>query len=183
MTLRWSEEARAARERQTPLVALETSVVAQGLPYPHNLQAARACEEAIRRAGATPAAIAVVRGEIHVGLEAEALRLLAEGGETVWKIGSRDLPIARARFEALDQGGIVFALPPPAEEALPREELELHLTSALNDAEKKGVRGKAVTPFLLAEIARRTQGRSLRTNLALLVHNARFAADLAVAVY
>ena len=300
MTLRWSEEARAARERQTPLVALETSVVAQGLPYPHNLQAARACEEAIRRAGATPAAIAVVRGEIHVGLEAEALRLLAEGGETVWKIGSRDLPVAiargasggttvsatceiawragirafatggiggvhrgaeehldvsqdlwalsrapvavvcagaksvldlprtlellealavpvigvgtdelpsfysresglkldhrvddaaaaaaivRARFEALDQGGIVFALPPPAEDALPRDEVELHLESALNDAAKKGVRGKAVTPFLLAEIARRTQGRSLRTNLALLVHNARFAADLAVAVY
>ncbi|MFP2925876.1 pseudouridine-5'-phosphate glycosidase, partial [Pyxidicoccus sp. 3LG] len=51
MELRFSDEVRRARDAGQPIVALETSVVAQGLPYPDNLAAARACEEAVRRAG------------------------------------------------------------------------------------------------------------------------------------
>src|SRR5919197_262584 len=94
--LRWSEEARASKERGAPVVALETSVVAQGLPYPHNLEAARACEEAVRRAGATPASIAVIDGEIYVGLPPNALRALAERRGEMLKVASRDLPIALA---------------------------------------------------------------------------------------
>jgi pseudouridine-5'-phosphate glycosidase len=89
--------------------------------------------------------------------------------------------IARARFEALGQGGIVFALPPPEEVALPHEEVEHHISAALAEAERQGIRGKAVTPFLLAEMARRSGGRSLRANMALLANNARFAGELAVA--
>jgi pseudouridine-5'-phosphate glycosidase len=90
--------------------------------------------------------------------------------------------IARARFEALEQGGIVFALPPHEEEAIPAAEVELHIASALQEAARQGIQGKALTPFLLSEVARRTQGKSLRANLALLQRNARFAAQLAVAL-
>ena len=296
MDFRYSDEVRDARAAGAPLVALETSVVAQGLPYPENLSAARACEEAVRRAGAVPAAIAVVDGQVCIGLEQAQMRKLAEGRERLLKLGSRDLAvalgtgatggttvsatcelaaaagirvfatggiggvhrgvaehldvsqdlwalarfpvavvcagaksvldlpktlealdavgvpvvgvgtdelpsfysrssglplehrvedaataarIARARFETLGQGGLLFALPPPEEASLQRAEVELHIAHALAEAERQGVRGKAVTPFLLGELARRTGGKSLQANLALLVNNARFAGALA----
>jgi pseudouridine-5'-phosphate glycosidase len=60
--------------------------------------------------------------------------------------------------------------------------VELHIASALAEAERQGVRGKAVTPFLLSELAKRTGGKSLKANLALLTNNARFAGELAVAL-
>ena len=70
-----SEEVRRAIEGGTA-VALETSVVAQGLPPPHNLDAARRCARAIRDAGAVPAAVAVIGGRIVVGaMDAELQRL------------------------------------------------------------------------------------------------------------
>lgn len=298
MDLHYGDEVRHARERGVPLVALETSVVAQGLPYPDNLAAARACEEAVRREGAVPAPIALVDGEVWVGLDEARMRRLAEGRERLWKLGSRDLAVAmarkatggttvsatcelaaaagirvfstggiggvhrgvaeqldisqdlwalarfpvavvcagaksvldlpktlealesvavpvlgvgtdelpsfysrgsglklehqvedaamaarilRARFEALGQGGVLFTLPPPEATALPREEVERHIASALAEAERQQVRGKAVTPFLLSRMAQLTEGRSLRANLALLENNARFAGKLAVA--
>ena len=298
MSFRYSDEVRRALDAKVPLVALETSVVAQGLPYPDNLSAARACEEAVRRAGAVPAPIAVVDGEVWIGLEEAALRRLAEGKERLLKLGSRDLAVAvalkasggttvsatcelaaaagirvfatgglggvhrgvsehwdisqdigalarypvavvcagaksvldlpktmealetagvpvlgvgthelpsfysrtsgiplehrvddaamaarivRARLE-LGQGGLVFALPPPEEAALPQAEVELHIASAMAEAERQSIRGKAVTPFLLSDMAKRTGGKSLKANLALLTNNARFAGELAVAL-
>lgn len=299
MQLRFSNEVRAARDGGVALVALETSVVAQGLPFPHNLEAARECEEAVRRAGAVPAAIGLIDGEVWVGLEAEQLRRLAQAGGELLKVGSRDLAIAvatkrsggttvsatcevaaragirvfstggiggvhrgasdhfdlsqdlwalsrfpvavvcagaksvldlpktlevletvavpvigvgtselpsfysrtsglqlehrvedaagaaaiaRARFETLGQGGILFAVPPPEETSLPSNEVELHIAMALELAAKGGIKGKAVTPFLLNEVAKRTGGKSLRANLALLQNNAKFAGALAVAL-
>jgi len=299
MSFRYSDEVRRALDTKAPVVALETSVVAQGLPYPDNLNAARACEEAVRRAGAVPAPIAVVDGEVWIGLEEAALRRLAEGKERLMKLGSRDLPVAVAlkasggttvsatcelaaaagirvfatgglggvhrgvsehwdisqdigalarypvavvcagaksvldlpkTMEALEtagvpvigvrtselpsfysrssgmplehrvedaataarivqarlalgqQGGLVFTLPPPEEVALPREDVEQHIASALAEAERQGIRGKAVTPFLLSDMAKRTGGKSLKVNLALLTNNARFAGELAVAM-
>ncbi|HZI06192.1 MAG TPA: pseudouridine-5'-phosphate glycosidase, partial [Archangium sp.] len=251
MELRYSEEVRRAKEQGVPLVALETSVVAQGLPYPDNLGAARACEEAVRRAGAVPAPIAVVDGQVFIGLEEPQMRRLAEGRERLFKLASRDLPVAiaqgatggttvsatcelaaaagirvfstggiggvhrgvaehmdisqdiwalarfpvavvcagaksvldlpktlealetaavpvigvgtgelpsfysrssglmlehqvedavaaarvvRARFDTLGQGGLLFTLPPPEETSLPRNEVELHIASALAEA-------------------------------------------------
>jgi len=83
---------------------------------------------------------------------------------------------------ALGQGGLVLALPPPAATALPQAEVEKHLQAALALAKRKKVKGKAVTPFLLAELVRRTKGKSLTANLALLENNARFAAQVAVAM-
>ncbi|MFY0522203.1 pseudouridine-5'-phosphate glycosidase [Archangium gephyra] len=298
MELRYSEEVRRAKEQGVPLVALETSVVAQGLPYPDNLGAARACEEAVRRAGAVPAPIAVVDGQVFIGLEEPQMRRLAEGRERLFKLASRDLSVAiaqgatggttvsatcelaaaagirvfstggiggvhrgvaehmdisqdiwalarfpvavvcagaksvldlpktlealetaavpiigvgtgelpsfysrssgltlehrvddpaaaarilRARFDTLGQGGVLFTVPPPEETSLPRADVELHIAAAMAEADRQGIRGKAVTPFLLSEMARRTSGKTLRANLALLTHNARFAGQLAVA--
>src|SRR3954451_21868044 len=97
MKLELSAEVLETIKRRGPLVALETSVVAQGLPYPENVKAAQACEKAIREAGAVPAATAVIEGAVHVGLSTENLERLAKGGKELLKLGSRDLAIAVAQ--------------------------------------------------------------------------------------
>jgi pseudouridine-5'-phosphate glycosidase len=82
----------------TPVVALETSIVAQGLPAPHNLEAALACEAAVREAGAVPATVAVLDGELRLGLRRVDLERLALPGPEVRKLSSRDLgPAIAAR--------------------------------------------------------------------------------------
>ena len=298
MKPRLSDEVRDALSVGRPVVALETSVVAQGLPRPHNLQAALACEQAVREAGAVPAATAVVDGVLRVGLARAELERLAQE-EGLLKLGSRDLCVAvaqrrtggttvsatcelaaavgirlfatggiggvhrgverdwdisqdlqalarfpvavvcagaksildlpktlehmealgvpvvgvrtgefpaffstgsglplehrvedpssaaavvHARLVQLAQGGMLLAQPPPAEAALPREQVEAEIRRALEEAGQKGISGKAVTPFLLGRVAALTGGRSLAVNLALLVHNARLAAEVAVAL-
>ncbi len=96
MKLIYSLEVAAARRTLKPLVALETSVLAQGLPYPHNLEAAKRCEAAIREEGAVPAAMAVIDGQLHVGLDEAQTKRLATGRKLM-KLGSRDLAVAVAR--------------------------------------------------------------------------------------
>lgn len=295
MKLHFSAEVASARRTLKPMVALETSVVAQGLPWPKNLEAARACEAAVRAELAVPVAMAVIDGVVCAGLVDEQLEVLARG-KGLMKLGSRDLAIAVARkatggttvsatcemaaaagvsvfatgglggvhrgddfdisqdllalarwpvavvcagaksvldlprtMELLEtlgvpvigvgtdelpgfysretglalehsvadaaeaaaiirarrdlgQGGVVFALPPPKASALKRADVEKHLAAALKAAKTKKIDGKAVTPFLLSELATRTKGQSLKANLALLENNARFAAKLAVAL-
>jgi pseudouridine-5'-phosphate glycosidase len=290
-----SREVARALEAGRPLVALETSVLAQGLPYPANLECARRCEAAVREAGAVPAAMAVIDGELKAGLsQAETERLAT--GKGLLKVGSRDLAVAVAKKAtggttvsatcelaaragipvfatgglggvhrgveahldisqdlpalarwpvgvvcagakvvldlpktlemletlgvpvigvgthelpgffcretglelehsvadareaaavlaerlALGQGGVVFALPPPEALALPRKVIEKHLAGALAQGRREGVHGKAVTPFLLKELVRRTKGKTLELNLALLEQNAGFAGAMAV---
>jgi pseudouridine-5'-phosphate glycosidase len=90
-----ADEVAAALHERKPVVALETSVVAQGLPPPHNLEAARRCAAAVRAAGATPAAIAVISGTVVVGASDAELQRLAEGGAA--KAGARDLAPLLAR--------------------------------------------------------------------------------------
>jgi pseudouridine-5'-phosphate glycosidase len=80
---------------------------------------------------------------------------------------------------ALGGGGMLLAVPPPTEVALPRAEVEAAIERALARAAAAGVRGQAVTPFLLAAVADETQGESMRTNIALLRQNARIAARVA----
>lgn len=80
-----------------PVVALETSIVGQGLPHPHNLDAARGCEAAIRAEGAVPATIAVLGGRLCVGLGDDDLERIA--GEAT-KVSSRDLGPALVRSAA-----------------------------------------------------------------------------------
>jgi pseudouridine-5'-phosphate glycosidase len=77
--------------------------------------------------------------------------------------------------------GIVIVNPPPAESALARAEIESLVVSALEAAKLAGIRGKSVTPFLLEEVGRTSRGKTLETNIALLIANARLAARIAVA--
>lgn len=79
-----------------PVVALETSIVGQGLPAPHNLEAARASEAAIREEGAVPATVAVLDGRLRVGLEPLELERIAAGAV---KVSSRDIGTALVRRE------------------------------------------------------------------------------------
>ena len=89
-------EVAAALEAGRPVVALESTLVAHGLPWPENLETARGAEEAVRGAGAVPATVAVVGGRVRVGLEAGELEHLARSGTFV-KLGRRDLGMAVAR--------------------------------------------------------------------------------------
>ena len=83
-----SEEVAEALRKGRPVVALETSIVGQGLPAPHNLHAATGCEAAIRDEGAVPATVAVLEGKVCVGLSPEQLERIARGSI---KVSSRDL--------------------------------------------------------------------------------------------
>jgi pseudouridine-5'-phosphate glycosidase len=289
-----SDRIRAARDAGWPVVALESTVISHGLPYPHNLSLARAMEDEVRSAGATPATIGVVGGVPIVGMTGDqiehfaraehilklsqrdisyavALRrdgattvaatmaMAAAGGVSVFATGgiggvhrgareswdisgdltelartpvlvvcagaksildlsatleyletaavpvlglatdefpafysaSSGLPIP-ARVEspaevaavwrahrALGGAGMLLAVPPPPEVALPRDEIEAAIERALARAQAAGVRGQAVTPFLLTAVAEETAGESMRTNIALLRQNARVAAQVA----
>lgn len=295
------EEVREALDAGRPVVALESSVIAQGLAPPHNLEVARACEQAIRAAGAVPATTALIEGTLRAGLTDAELQRLADPSRERLKAAARDLPFAaagrkdagttvsatcvladaagirffatggiggvhreaektfdvsqdlgaiaacnvavvtagaksildlprtlevletlgvpvvgfgvrefpafyssrsglpleqsvssaqeaaallRARWELLgQQGGVVLANPVPAEAELPAEQIEQIIESALERARSEGIRGKAVTPYLLAEIGRQSSGESVKANLALLVDNARVAAEIAVAYH
>ena len=86
--LRVSNEVADALAHGHPVVALETSIVGQGLPHPHNLRAARESEAAIRQEGAVPASVAVLGGRLHVGLTDAELERIAAGAV---KVSSRDL--------------------------------------------------------------------------------------------
>ena len=285
---------RTAFERGDPVVALESSVLAQGLLPPHNREAAERMTAAVLREGATPAITAVSRGELVLGLDDVDLeRFLARTG--VRKVSARDLAIAISqhadgattvaatialcvlagiqvfatggiggvhRGTAFDEsadlvelsrsqvivvcagaksildlpatlerletlgvsvvgygtrelpgffsrttglsldtsvntpdeiadawrshvalerpGAMLVVQPPPAEFALDEELVESATATALARAERENVRHSAVTPFLLAEVLRLTEGRSVQTNLALLDANAALAARIAV---
>ena len=279
-----------------PLVALESTVIAHGLPYPQNLETARLMEETVRAGGAVPATIAILKGQIHIGLSEKEMERLAKGGNVpkvsrchlalvvaggedgattvaatmhiahlagirVFATGgiggvhrgqtfdfSADLPelahtplvvvcagakaildlaatlewlethgvpvlgygtdefpafysrrsglpvdrrvdsprqvaeIFQVRQELGLGGGVLVALPVPEEEELPFALMEEAIGLALHEAEESGVRGKALTPFLLRRINELTGGRSLRANIALLKNNAALAARIARAL-
>src|SRR5437868_13827128 len=109
-----AEVAEALRGRR-PVVALETSVIAQGLPPPLNLEAARRCAAAVRAEGAVPAAIAVIHGRILVGAREMQLARLADPSRKPAKAGARDLAAVCAR--RLDAGTTVSATCAVAERA------------------------------------------------------------------
>jgi pseudouridylate synthase len=91
-----NSEVAAAIKAKKPVVALETTVIAHGLPRPQNLQTARRLEQIVKDAGATPATIAVLGGKLCVGLTEEQIKLVAES-DCLEKISTRDLPVAIAR--------------------------------------------------------------------------------------
>ena len=89
-------EVRAALEEGRPVVALESTIIAHGMPYPANVETARRVEAIVRRQGSVPATIAILAGQIRVGLDAESLDHLGRNPE-VAKVSRRDLPIVVAR--------------------------------------------------------------------------------------
>jgi pseudouridine-5'-phosphate glycosidase len=92
---RLSEEVREALAGGGAVVALESTIIAHGLPRPRNLEVAHALEAEVRAAGAVPATIAVLDGEVRVGLDDAALQRIA--GADVAKLSARDLALAVAR--------------------------------------------------------------------------------------
>jgi pseudouridylate synthase len=90
--------------------------------------------------------------------------------------------IARLKWDLGLSGGVVVAVPPPPETDLPPQEIEKAIGRALAAADKAGIKGKAVTPFLLDAIRLETGGKSLETNVALLKNNVRVAAEIAIAL-
>jgi len=87
-----------------------------------------------------------------------------------------------SRQWALGLGGVLFCVPLPEDEALPRAEAEAAIEAALRDADAAGIHGPASTPFVLRRVAEVTGGRSVAANLALIEHNAGVAAEIAVAL-
>src|SRR5262245_42064063 len=83
-------EIREAVSRRQPIVALESTIMAHGMPYPRNLEVTRAVEDIGRAGGAVPATVAVIGGRLKVGLEPAALELLARATD-VAKASTRDL--------------------------------------------------------------------------------------------
>lgn len=91
-----SPEVESALLSNKPIVALESTVIAHGLPRPQNLETARRLEQIVREAGSLPATIAILDGQLRVGLSDEEVRFIAEN-EEIKKISIRDLPIAVAQ--------------------------------------------------------------------------------------
>jgi pseudouridine-5'-phosphate glycosidase len=289
-----SDEVREALYAQRPVVTLESTVIAHGLPYPSNVEVALAMEAAIREEGAIPATVGISDGRIAIGLSHDEIERLGTA-QDVLKVSRRDLAVALAtrrlgattvagtmlcahmagiRFFAtggiggvhrgaeasmdisadltelartpvlvvcagaksildLDltleyletQGvpvlgwrtsefpaflvrssgrplqhraddeatvaaiartqwecglhGLVVGCPIPEAYAMQPEPLEAATEEALLLAKREGIRGSATTPYLLAHVARVTQGESVEANKALLVNNAKWAARFA----
>jgi pseudouridine-5'-phosphate glycosidase len=95
-TLVISADVRAALSSRKPVVALESTVIAHGLPQPTNLETARKLEAVVRGVGATPATIAIIEGQLHVGIDEQQLHLLATSSD-IKKVSIRDLSIAVAQ--------------------------------------------------------------------------------------
>jgi len=91
-----SRQVRAALEAKQPVVALESTVVAHGLPYPANVETACQMEAAVREHGAVPATIAVLHGQLHVGLTESELEFLGTA-RNIRKVSRRDLPVVVAQ--------------------------------------------------------------------------------------
>ena len=87
----FSDEVQKAFNNKLPIVALESTIIAHGMPYPKNIETARQVEKIVRTNGATPATIAILSGKIHVGLNDEQMELLGNSKD-VLKVSLRDLP-------------------------------------------------------------------------------------------
>ena len=290
-----SPEVAAARAEGRAIVALESTIITHGMPFPQNVETARKVEATVREAGAVPATIAIMGGRIHIGLTAaeldslgqaqgvmklsradlaaclasgrtgattvaatmicaqlagiavcatggiggvhrgaeerfdisadlleraatavtvvaagakaildlpKTLEVLETHGVPVIAYGQDDFPAFWSRSSGLRAplrmdsagaiaqahrlrgvlglpGGQLVANPIPAEAEIPRAEITPVIEQALAEAAAQGIAAKAVTPFLLQRIFELTEGRSLRSNIELVLNNARLAAAIA----
>jgi pseudouridylate synthase len=295
--IQYSDEVAAAIKSGQPIVALESTIISHGMPYPGNLEVAQKVESAVRMNGAVPATMAILDGAIHVGLSSSELEFFAQAN-SVMKCSRRDLPMAistklngattvaatmilssmagikffatggiggvhrgfsivpdvsadlqefhlsevvvvsagakaildlAATLEVLEtygvpvigygtndfpafysrtsglktplrcdspeevasfvkakwamglSGGALVANPIPVEYEIPQDRIEPRIQQALHLAEKAGVSGKELTPFLLKKLNELTDGESQVANEALVINNAELAARIAVA--
>lgn len=102
---------------------------------------------------------------MKLNLRADSAEEVARIAETHWELGLNS--------------GILLVVPPPIETAIPAEEVELWVEEALRQAEMDGIHGNATTPYLLARVKALSEGRSMATNIALLLNNAKVAAQVA----
>lgn len=280
-----------------PVVALESTIISHGMPFPKNVETALAVEQVVRDHGAVPATIAIFNGKCYAGLTEEQIRYFGQA-ENVWKVSLRDMPyvlsqqlygattvaatmriaamagirifvtggiggVHRGAETSMDisadltemgqtsvavvsagvksildinltleyletkgipvvtygqsefpsfysrksgyasplrldspaaiaamldtkwklglEGSVLIANPVPADREIVSDEMEIHIQIALNAAKEKKISGKEVTPFLLKYIADHTKGESLEANIALIKHNAKVGAEIAVA--
>jgi pseudouridine-5'-phosphate glycosidase len=293
----FSPEVKEALSKSLPVVALESTIIAHGMPFPKNLETARAVEQIVRDNGAVPATIAILGGKMYAGLEPSQLTHLAQAKE-VAKVSLRDMPyiiaekkdgattvaatmriasmagirlfvtggiggVHRGADKSMDvsadltemaqtdvavvsagvksildigmtlekletlgvpvitygndefpsfysrqsgyasplrmdepeavskllavkwkmglQGAVLIANPVPAAHEIPFAVMEAHIQQALAAADQCGVKGKAITPFLLKYLADQTSGESLEANIQLVKNNAALGARIAVA--
>lgn len=294
---RFSPEVKQALHNGGPVVALESTIISHGMPYPENVQTAKRVETAVRDNGATPATIAILDGVICVGLDDAQLDLLGRLGPKVRKCSRRDMalvvaergngattvagtmlvahmvgipvfvtggiggvhrhgestmdvsadltelgrtPVAvvcagaksildlprtlefletqgvtvvgyrtdefpafftphsgestscrlntpldcakliRSNLDLNLGSGIVIAVPIPDRDAAEAAPIETAIQQSLSEADAKKIKGKDVTPFLLRRINEITGGKSLRSNIALVLNNAKIGAQIAM---
>ena len=94
-----TDEVKDALKAGKPVVALESTIISHGMPYPKNVQTAVAVEEVIRKNGAVPATIAIIGGRLKVGLTPEQLEYFGKKGTAIIKASRRDIPMIVARKE------------------------------------------------------------------------------------
>ena len=298
MQVKLSAPVEAALKAGKAVVALESTIIAHGMPFPQNLEMARAVERVITQYGAVPATIAIIDGELCAGLDNAALEHFARTGPSIMKVSTRDMPYVVSKnmtgattvastmriaamagisifatggmggahrgaernfdisadlmefahsdvavvtagakaildlaltLEILEtQGvavvgygtdefpafysrqsghkltqradnpeqiaslllskrsiginnGIVVANPIPFKDEIPSVIIQPHIDKAIAEAAANGIIGKDVTPYLLKRIAEITEGKSLKANIALVMNNAKLAAQIAVA--
>ncbi len=294
-----SPEVRTALQENRPVVALESTIIAHGMPYPQNVETALLVEKTVREAGAIPATCAIIGGKLVAGLSTDEIELLGKEGARIPKASRRDLaylvsqgkhgattvastmivahlagirifatggiggvhrggastmdvsadlqelartPVAvvsagaksildlgltleyletmgvpvvgyrteefpafytrrsgfgvdfrldsvdeianllKTKWEIDPRGGVLIANPVPEKYQLDADLMEKTIAEAVAEAERQGIRGKAITPFLLAKIETLTGGRSLQTNIELVLNNARLGGEVAVAL-
>ena len=95
--LKISREVAAALDDNRPVVALESTIISHGMPYPQNVEMALAVERIVRDNGCTPATVAVIGGVLTVGCSADDIQLLGKRGTSVVKVSRRDLPVVVAQ--------------------------------------------------------------------------------------
>jgi pseudouridine-5'-phosphate glycosidase len=103
-------EVKRALEEQRAVVALESTIIAHGMPYPQNVETALMCEQIIRAHHAIPATIAILGGKIHVGMSPQEIETIGQKGKAVYKTSRRDLPfvLAGGHDGALTVAGTMF---------------------------------------------------------------------------
>lgn len=94
--LKVSPEVKEALVNNKPVVALESTIISHGMPYPKNAETALMCEQIIRENGAVPATIAIIKGVLCVGLSKEEIEYVAKEGQNVVKVSRRDIPVVVA---------------------------------------------------------------------------------------